>query len=179
MLTALALWLSGGALYLWLTTLIFFRWTFLPISAGDLTPLDWINMGAAAISTLAGATLLEQSALSPIVAGLAPFVRGLTLFFWSVGSWWIPLLTILSVWRHLICGMPLRYDPLYWGGVFPLGMYSVCTDRLAKVLDASFLLPLSYAFMIVAVTAWMATFIGFVDSLLNSAPARGPGTDRV
>ena len=89
------------------------------------------------------------------------------------------MLTILSVWRHLICGMPLRYDPLYWGGVFPLGMYSVCTYQLAKVLDASFLLPVSYTFMIVAVIAWMATFAGLVDSFFSSAHVRDPGTDRV
>jgi tellurite resistance protein TehA-like permease len=124
MFMALILWLSGGALYLWLTTLIFFRCTFLSMSAEDFTPLYWINMGSAAISTLAGAVILEQSSLSPVVAGLEPFVKGLTLFFWSVGSWWIPLLAVLGVRRHLICGVPFTYDALYWGGVFPLGMYS-------------------------------------------------------
>jgi tellurite resistance protein TehA-like permease len=178
MFAALILWLSGGALYLWLATLIFFRCTFLPMSAADLTPPYWINMGAVAISTLAGTTLLGQSALSPIVADLEPFVKGLTLFFWSVASWWIPMLLVLGAWRHLICGVPLSYDPLYWGGVFPLGMYSVCTYRLAKILDASFLMPVSYAFMIVAVAAWMATFVGLVDSRLNSRYAHDPGIDR-
>src|SRR3546814_15310755 len=78
MFGALVLWLGGGALYLWLMTLIFFRYTFLPMSAEELTPPYWINMGAVAISTLAGATLLDQAALSPIVGDLAPFVKGFT-----------------------------------------------------------------------------------------------------
>jgi len=179
MFTALILWLSGGALYLWLTTLIFFRYTFLPMSAEEFTSPYWINMGSVAISTLAGATLLGQSALSPVVAELEPFVKGLTLFFWSVGSWWIPLLIVLGVWRYLICGMPFAYNPLYWGGVFPLGMYSVCTYRLEKIVDASFLMPVSYAFMIVAVAAWMAAFIGLVNSRFHSGLVQDPGIDRV
>ena len=86
MFTALVLWLGGGALYLWLMTLIFFRYTFLPMAPEDLTPPYWINMGAVAISTLAGTTLLDQSALSPTVTELVPFIKGLTLFFWAVGS---------------------------------------------------------------------------------------------
>jgi tellurite resistance protein TehA-like permease len=179
MFAALVLWLSGGALYLWLTTLIFFRYTFLPMSAEEFTSPYWINMGSVAISTLAGATLLGQSALSPVVAELEPFVKGLTLFFWAVGSWWIPLLIVLGVWRYLICGVPFAYNPLYWGGVFPLGMYSVCTYRLVKIVDASFLMPVSYAFMIVAVAAWMAAFIGLVNSRLTSGHVHDPRIDRI
>src|SRR3546814_5860323 len=69
------------------------------MSAEDLTPPYWINMGAVAISTLAGARLLSQSALSPIVGDLTSFVAGLTLFFWAIGTWWIPMLVALGVWR--------------------------------------------------------------------------------
>ena len=32
------------------------------------------------------------------------------------------MLLILGIWRHVIRRFPLRYDPLYWGAVFPLGM---------------------------------------------------------
>lgn len=172
MFAALILWLGGGALYLWLMTLIFFRYTFLPMSPADLTPPYWINMGAVAISTLAGATLLSEAALSPIVAEVAPFVEGLTLFFWAIGSWWIPMLVVLGVWRYVICGVPFAYDPLYWGGVFPLGMYSVCTFRLTEIMDAPFLMPLSYGFMIIAGLAWATAFAGLVDSRLGLTARR-------
>lgn len=166
MFAALVLWLGGGALYLWLMTLIFYRYTFLPMSAEDLTPPYWINMGAVAISTLAGATLLGQSTLSPTVLELAPFIKGLTLFYWAIGSWWIPMLLVLGVWRYLIRGVPFSYDPLYWGGVFPLGMYSVCTYRLAEILGAPYLMPLSEAFMIIASMVWATALAGLADSLL-------------
>lgn len=173
---ALVLWLGGGALYLWLMTLIFFRYTFLPMAPEDLTPPYWINMGAVAISTLAGTVLLVHSELSPIVAALVPFVKGFTLFFWAIGSWWIPMLVVLGIWRYLIRGVPFAYDPLYWGGVFPLGMYSVCTYRLAEVMQAPFLMPLSGAFMIIALAAWATTLLGLADSLLGSRRASNPQT---
>jgi tellurite resistance protein TehA-like permease len=152
--------------------LIFFRYTFIRMTPDDLTPSYWINMGAVAISTLAGATLVEHAALSPVIVQIVPFAKGLTLFFWAIATWWIPLLLVLSAWRYLICGAPIAYDPLYWAGVFPLGMYSVSTYHLAKIVQVPPLLPLSQLFMVVAVIAWAMTFAGLIDSRLNGARAQ-------
>jgi len=174
----LALWLWGGMLYIWMISLIFYRYTFFTFAPSDLMPPYWINMGAVAISTLAGAALLDRSALSPIVMQLAPFVMGLTLLFWAIASFWIPLLVVLEVWSHLIRGLPFAYSPLSWGGVFPLGMYSVCTYRLARTLDAPFLAPVSEAFMAVALVAWIAAFTGLVHSRLHLPdPSRSAAED--
>ena len=167
MFFALVLWLGGSALYLFIMTLIFFRYTFMHMSPEDLTPPYWINMGAVAISALAGATLMEHAALSAVVTEIAPVVKGFTLFFWAIASWWIPILVILGIWRYLICGVPFAYDPLYWGGVFPLGMYSVSTYHLTKVLQTPFLALPSKAFMFIALAAWLTTFLGLVDSRLR------------
>jgi tellurite resistance protein TehA-like permease len=163
---ALVLWLGGGMLYLWLTALIFFRYTFRRMAPEDLTPPNWINMGAAAISTLAGATLLERLPLVPALADLEPFIKGFTIFFWAMGTWWIPMLVVLGVWRHLLRGFPLSYDPLYWSGVFPLGMYCVCTLRLAEAVPLPLLATLSRIFLYLAVIAWTATLAGLADTLV-------------
>jgi tellurite resistance protein TehA-like permease len=173
---ALVLWLGAAALYMWIITLIFFRYTFVHMAPEDLTPPYWINTGAVAISTLAGAMLIEHAALSPVVVEIVPFGKGFTLFFWAIATLWIPMLLVLGVWRYLICGVPLAYDPLYWGSVFPLGMYSVSTYHLAKILEAPLLLPLSELFMIIAILAWAVTFAGLVDSRLNRvSPAKSSG----
>jgi tellurite resistance protein TehA-like permease len=98
---------------------------------------------------------------------MIPFVKGLSLFFWAIATWWIPMLVVLGIWLYLMRGVPFAYDPLYWGGVFPLGMYSVATYQLTKIVEAPFLLRLSQAFMIIALAAWLATLLGFLDTRLK------------
>jgi tellurite resistance protein TehA-like permease len=158
---ALSMWLWGGMLYIWMISLIFYRYTFFRFSPADLTPPYWINMGAMAISTLAGARLIVNSPDAPFLQSLLPFLKGFTVFYWATGTWWIPMLAILAAWRYLYKRFPLRYDPLYWGAIFPLGMYTAGTFQMAKAMHLDFLLVVPRFFIYVALSAWLAAFIGF------------------
>jgi tellurite resistance protein TehA-like permease len=77
------------------------------------------------------------------------------------------MLLLLGVWRHLIRRFPLHYDPLYWGAVFPLGMYTVATKQMAAALELPFLSPLPPAFFATALAAWTLACIGLVWGLLR------------
>lgn len=161
----LSLWLFGIMLYIWLIALIFYRYTFFAFSPSDLMPPYWINMGAMAISTLAGTTLIARGNDSRLVQELLPFIKGCTILCWATATWWIPMLVILGFWRHVYKRFKLTYDPLYWGAVFPLGMYTACTFRLSEVTHQPFLAEISSWFVYVALTAWLATFAALIHGL--------------
>jgi tellurite resistance protein TehA-like permease len=174
---ALSMWLWGGMLYIWIISLIFYRETFFVFSPGDLTPPYWINMGAMAISTLVGTRLIQNMPDASLLTSLLPFLKGFTILYWATGTWWIPMLLVLEVWQHLIRRFPLHYDPLYWGAVFPLGMYSLATKQMAAALGLPFLAPLAPAFFAVALAAWTIVFIGLARELLRGLLR--PGTDAI
>jgi len=170
---SLVMWLGGGMLYIWIISLIFYRYTFFVLHPSDLAPPYWINMGAVAISTLAGTMLIAAAPLSTLLTEILPFIRGLTLMFWATATWWIPMLVILGIWRHVFRRFPLRYDPLYWGAVFPLGMYTACTFRLARAENAPFLLHLSQVFIYIALAAWCLTTVGLLVEIAKVVSGKG------
>lgn len=163
---AFSMWLWGGMQYIWMISLIFYRYTFFRFQPGDLSPPYWINMGAMAISTLAGSLLIINTPHAPFLQSTLAFLKGFTIFYWATGTWWIPMLVILAVWRHGFKRFPLSYDPLYWGAVFPLGMYTACTFEMAEAMNLEFLMPIPRYFIFVAHAAWLLTFCGMVRDLL-------------
>ena len=168
----LCMFLIGCMLYLILITLIFYRFTFLDLTTETLTPPYWINMGAVAITSLAGARLIIAARDWDFLSEILPFLKGFTLFFWSAGTWWIPLLFILGFWRHVYKRFPLRYDPQYWGMVFPLGMYTACTFQLSRALGFEPLMLIANVFIYLALAAWLAASMGLVLSLFSSLRAK-------
>jgi tellurite resistance protein TehA-like permease len=162
---ALSMWLWGGMLYIWMMSLIFYRYTFFPMAPGDLSPPYWINMGAMAISTLAGSLLIVNAPDAPFLLSLLPFIKGFTVFYWATGTWWIPMLVVLALWRHVIKRFPLRYDPLYWGAVFPLGMYAASTHQMIDAMGLPFIAALPPVFLYLALAAWIAALAGLAWDL--------------
>jgi tellurite resistance protein TehA-like permease len=164
---ALSMWLWGGMLYIWVMSLIFYRYTFFTLSPEDAAPPYWINMGAMAISTLAGSLLVINAPDAPVLLSLLPFIKGFTIFYWATGTWWIPMLLLLTLWRHAYRRFPMRYDPLYWGAVFPLGMYATSTHEMIAALGVDFLRFLPTVFFYVGLVAWAAAFAGLVRDVLR------------
>jgi tellurite resistance protein TehA-like permease len=171
-LIALTMWLWGGMLYIWMMSLIFYRYMFFRFSPRDLAPPYWIDMGAMAISTLGGSLLIANAGDAPYLASMLPFLKGFTLLYWATGTWWIPMLFVLELWRYADPRTRFEYDPLLWGAVFPLGMYAACTWHLDSVMGFGFLTGVAQVFLVVAVVVWIVIFAGMIHMLVRDLTGR-------
>ncbi len=164
--------LVGAMLYVCLTAIILYRWMFFSVKPEQLTPDYWINMGALAITALAAALLTMTNSFSSLLPGLDSFLTGSMLLTWATATWWIPLLLIIELWRHLPGRVPLQYGPEYWALVFPLGMYAVATFMLARVTGMTFLNDIATFFTYAALLTWAIVFFGMLRALARCLPLR-------
>lgn len=150
--------LLGWLFYLVFIGIIFFRFLFIPMRADKFRPSYWINMGAVAITTLAGLTLAAAIRQTGTWTEMAPPLEFFALFSWAAGSWWIPIVLIVGLWRHR--RIPFRYNAGYWSMVFPLGMYTACTWLLWHHFNLPALQAIPQLFIMLAWVAWLLTFAG-------------------
>lgn len=169
---AFLFWLLGVVFYFWVIELIIRYLFFSDITAGDLSPTYWIDMGAVAISTLAGATLLGVAARQPLLGGFEHFIGAGTLLLWAVTTWWIPWLFIMGAWRHVVMRYPAWYEPGWWGMVFPLGMYTVATATAGQALGLPAFAHIASWFVWLALVAWAATFANMLLTLATTRVER-------
>jgi tellurite resistance protein TehA-like permease len=160
----LTMFLAGGLLYVMTITLVFYRISFFEVTPVEFGPLYWIDMGAAAISVLAGSTLLLEVDTWPILHNYASFLAGVTVCFWAAGTFWIPFLFGMLGWRYLVHEDAFVYQTGLWGMVFPLGMYAASTFELARAQGLTFLDPLSLIFTFIGLGAWLLTSGAFLAS---------------
>lgn len=158
------LWGIGLALYGIFIALFAQRIFFHDVAPDDITPLLWVVMGAAAIATNAGSTLILAKEDMAFLQAMRPLVDGVTLVMWAWATWWIPLLVLFGIWKHGVRRVKLRYTPMLWSLVFPLGMYGLASLRLSLAAELPPLKTVSIAMTWVALAAWAATAIAFASA---------------
>jgi tellurite resistance protein TehA-like permease len=169
---AVGLWGVGVMLYIMLATLVTLRLLTVPSAPNSFRPSYWIYMGATAITVLAGSRILLLPHELPIVLATSPVVSGLTYVLWAFGAWWVPLLVIFGVWRHLVNREPVRYEAGLWSIVFPLGMYSVASALFGRVARLPLLVTIGDVGTWIAGVVWLVVAIAMVRSALRWAAAR-------
>jgi tellurite resistance protein TehA-like permease len=139
------------------------------------TPAYWVFMGGTAISALAGAQILRLPP-GPLQAAVHAVVAGLSVMLWAFGSWLIPLLVVVGVWRHVRRHVRLAYEPGLWSIVFPVGMYGVASHELGTVLNVSWLVTLGRDEAWSALAVWVAVSAAMTAALLSRPPAPAEDT---
>lgn len=169
---------AGWVLYLVVITLVAYRLLFRSLEPENWTGPYWICMGAVAITTLAGSSIL----LHMEMGDLAPAILVVTYLAWAIGAWWIPIQLYLDVWKFLrqdvaedrprwIVLFPwLRlgfgrgrhhlYDPPSWGRVFPMGMFTACTLALTRASGFEVLSIIPELWGWFALLVWGLTLVG-------------------
>lgn len=161
------LWGLGLMFYGIFVTLFCYRIFFLALKPDDVGPLLWVVMGAAAISANAGTQLIAIDPVLPFLKAQRPFIDGVTLMLWAWATWWIPLLFLFGLWKHGVNRRPLRYEPVLWSFVFPLGMYAVASARLGLAAEFPSLEWISRLMIWVALAAWLLALLGLGQRLLR------------
>lgn len=161
------LWAIGLALYGIFITLFSYRIFFFDVGPDDITPLLWVVMGAAAISTNAGSVLIMTDSAVPFLVTMRPFINGVTLSMWGWATWWIPMLVVFGLWKHGVRRAPVRYTPMLWSLVFPLGMYALASLRLSLAAEFPPLRIVAETMVWVALAAWGATAVGLARRLAS------------
>jgi tellurite resistance protein TehA-like permease len=167
-LLAYVFWAFGVLLYLIFIALIMYRFFFLRVRPDDLKPPYWINMGAMAITTVAGVRLLDEAQPMTLLVSLHQFIEGFTVMMWAWGTWWIPLLLIIGVWKYGFAHEPLRYHPSLWSVVFPLGMYATAVHLLTHIPGLEFLVGIAPACTWIAFAAWALVALGWLWSVVSA-----------
>ncbi|GEL18070.1 tellurite resistance/C4-dicarboxylate transporter family protein [Pseudonocardia asaccharolytica] len=173
-LLAFGSWSVGIFLYGAAGVFVAARLMLYPVGPSDLTPPYWVAMGATAITVLSGSQIVQMLD-TPAVEVTRGLVAGLSVVFWSVGTWLIPPLVAAGWWRHITHRVPLRYDSALWSIVFPLGMYGVAGYDIGQ----ADLLPIVQAIgqheTWVALAAWAAAFLAMIVHLVRTVVVR-PGS---
>lgn len=162
LLISFCTWTLGVVMYALIIGFIFLRLIFNRTRPQEISTPYWINMGAVAISTVAAASLLANVTPLSFLSRAADVVYAGVLALWAWGTWWIPLLIVMGVWKHVIHHERLHYEPAVWSIVFPLGMYSVATLRVEQLTGLQALLALAHDFLWLALLAWAGALIGML-----------------
>ena len=171
---SVCLWGLGVMLYLVFIVIIFLRLLVIEVTPAEMGPAYWIAMGATAISVRAAAGILalHDPHTAVLVAVMRPFVVGLSVVLWAFGTWWIPLLVLLGIWRYVLRRYPRTYEPRLWNVVFPLGMYTVASFSLGQVAGLGFMASVARIWVWVGVAAWVGVLLVMVGALVRTLRTR-------
>lgn len=165
-----ALWSVGASLYLVFMAFIILRLIFYRFDSNTLLSPYWMNVGAAAITAITGAVLHRhiQAVGGPFVDFL-PFLKGISLLFWSFGLWWMPFLIILALRKLAYSDEGTLFTVGYWEIVFALGLYADGTIRMAGLFEGQYLVAISIGFSIASIILWCFASIFTIVHLVRSS----------
>lgn len=170
-LFCVGIWSVGIMLYLMVIALAFLRWLFVPMDDKSFSPTWWINMGALAISTLAGSHLYTMALALPPFSALASIILSISLFLWSAACWWLVLLLFILIWRIASRTFTPGYSMQDWSAIFPMGMFCVASMSFLPLVGLTRWVALIHLVTPVVLLLWAWVFFGLLATLYRRLKA--------
>lgn len=166
---ALALWGVGVIQYLLLAGLLIVGLLDERATPPRLGPSYWIYMGATAITVLAAGRILTLHA-DPVLTATRPVVSGFAFLLWAFGTWWVLLLIVFTIRRHVIRRRWWRsiYQPTLWSVAFPLGMYAVASESYGQLTGIGFMIILARVGVWVGFGVWLMIAAAMISSAVSA-----------
>ncbi|MBD8011080.1 MULTISPECIES: tellurite resistance/C4-dicarboxylate transporter family protein [Microbacterium] len=158
---AVLAWSVGVVLYAAIAMLVLLRVVHYGVTPQQFDPAYWVAMGALAIAVVAGASIVGMPQ-TPIVDAVRPLIAATVVIFWVFCLWLIPLLVGAGVWRHGVHRVPLRYVPTLWSMVFPIGMFAVASESLARADRLPAAGAVGRVGLVIAVIVWAVVFVAML-----------------
>src|SRR3990167_3349033 len=169
-LFSFALWSVGASLYLIFMVLIIMRLIFYQFRSNTALSPYWMNAGAAALTALTGTTLYQYiNTMGGPLVDFLPFLKGISLFFWSAGLWWLPFLVVLAIRKQAYSDEGLVFTVGYWEIVFTLGLYAHSTIQLIELFNGQYLDIVSMCFYIACIALWCFSSVFTIVHLVRSS----------
>jgi tellurite resistance protein TehA-like permease len=163
--TAVALWLIGVPVYAAVVPAIIRRFRRVPFGPADLTPDYWTLM---AVPSLIGLVATRLWAASPHLAAaswLRPILEPIAFAGLGISAALAPAWITLQVWRLLRDPGSRRYQPTWWGLVFPTAIVVVAAQVAGTVYGVGWLHPAAVIGYWLVFAAWATVGLGLVRNL--------------
>ncbi len=148
---------SGLFAYLFVNSAVTHRYFFHELPLKQMTPTIWIGLGPigaiVAVFIGFGRIFTDLTALSNFGAFSIPFA----VLFWGFGVIWYFISILLTLHKTFFEEIP--YSMGWWAFTFPLGIFTLSTYQIYKILmQSKFVLLLFYLFYITLLFSWLLTF---------------------
>lgn len=128
-----------------------------------------MNVGAAALTALTGITLFQHiSATGGTFLDLLPFLKGFSLFFWSVGLWWLPLLSIMALKKQAYNDDRFVFTVGYWEIALSLALYAAGTKQLTGIFAGQYIVAFSHFLHIAVLLVYGYALVSTITHLAFS-----------
>ncbi len=159
LITSYALWACSVPLAMSILVILLLRMAIHKLPHASMAASSWLALGPIGTGALG---LLVLGAAAPAVFGAnglaeyAPTAHGIgligALLLWGYGFWWAAMAVLITA-RYLREGLPFNLG--WWGYTFPLGVYAVCTLKLATVLPIAAFAGFGAALVIALAILWL------------------------